>query len=44
MVRANVRSLKDLEMANALSERLSVALDVIAAGSQQVISKVGERA
>jgi formiminotetrahydrofolate cyclodeaminase len=43
MVRANVRSLKDHEMVNVLSNRLSAALDEITAGSQRVTSIVGGR-
>jgi formiminotetrahydrofolate cyclodeaminase len=44
MVRTNLRAMKDLELVNALSNRLGVALDTIAAYSQQVVNKVGERA
>jgi methenyltetrahydrofolate cyclohydrolase len=44
MVRTNLRALKDLEQVNVLSNRLSIALDTIAAYSQQVVNKVGERA
>ena len=44
MVRTNLRAMKDLELVNTLSERLSVALDTISASSQRVISIVGERA
>ncbi len=44
MVRTNLRALKDQEQVHALSSRLSAALDTIAAYSQQVIDKVGERA
>ncbi len=44
MVRTNLRAMKDLELVNALSKRLSTALDTIASYSQQVVNKVGERA
>ena len=44
MVRTNLRAMKDLELVNTLSNRLGIALDTIAAYSQQVINKVGERA
>jgi methenyltetrahydrofolate cyclohydrolase len=44
MVRTNLRAMKDLEQVNTLSNRLGVALDTIAAYSQQVVNKVGERA
>jgi methenyltetrahydrofolate cyclohydrolase len=44
MVRTNLRAMKDLELVNALSERLSAALDTIATSSQHIVSKVGERA
>jgi formiminotetrahydrofolate cyclodeaminase len=44
MVRTNLRAMKDLELVNILSNRLSIALDTIAAYSQQVVNKVGERA
>lgn len=44
MVRTNLRSMKNLELVGVLNERLSGALDSISVGSQQVISKVGERA
>jgi formiminotetrahydrofolate cyclodeaminase len=43
MVRANVRSMKDLEMVSVLSNRLSVALDEITEGSQRVTNIVGGR-
>jgi formiminotetrahydrofolate cyclodeaminase len=44
MVRTNLRAMKNLELVNALSNRLSAALDSIATYSQQVVIKVGERA
>lgn len=44
MVRTNLRAMKDLQLVNILSNRLSAALDTIAAYSQQVVNKVGERA
>lgn len=44
MVRVNLRSMKNLELVSVLSDRLNGALDTIASGCQQVISKVGERA
>ena len=44
MVRTNLRAMKDLQLVNALSNRLSAALDTVAAYSQQVVNKVGERA
>jgi len=44
MVLVNLRTMKDLEKVNELSNRLSAALDTIAAYSQQVVNKVGERA
>jgi formiminotetrahydrofolate cyclodeaminase len=44
MVRVNLRTMKDLEKVNELSNRLNAALGSIAAYSQQVINKVGERA
>ncbi len=44
MVRTNLRAMKDLELVNILSNRLSIALDTIAAYSQQVVNTVGERA
>ncbi len=44
MVLVNLRTMKDLEKVNELSNRLNAALDTIAAYSQQVINKVGERA
>lgn len=43
MVRVNVKSLKDLELAEAIGQRLGVALDSIAAMGQQVIGLVGEK-
>jgi formiminotetrahydrofolate cyclodeaminase len=43
MVRANLRSMKDLEMVNVLSNRLSAALDEITAGSGSVTNIVGGR-
>ncbi len=43
MVRVNLRSLKDLEMANILSRRLSAALDEITERSQEIVSIVGSR-
>jgi hypothetical protein len=44
MVRVNLKSMKDLERANSLGERLGAALDIITTYSQQVTSTVGERA
>jgi len=44
MVRANLRAMKDLELVEVLSKRLSTALDEIAEYSQQVTSIVGGRA
>jgi formiminotetrahydrofolate cyclodeaminase len=44
MVRTNLRAMKDLELVNILSNRLSITLDTIAAYSQQVVNTVGERA
>jgi methenyltetrahydrofolate cyclohydrolase len=44
MVRINLHAMKDQEQVNALSARLSAALDTLATYSQQVINKVGERA
>ncbi len=43
MVRANLRAMKDMEMVNVLSNRLSAALDEITAGSQRVTGIVGGR-
>ncbi len=43
MVRTNLRAMKDQERVQALSNRLSTALDTIAADSQRVIDTVGER-
>lgn len=44
MVRTNLRAMKDLELVNVLSDRLSVALEDISASSQQITSIVGGRA
>lgn len=44
MVRTNLQAMKDLERASQLNSRLSIALDVITTGSQQVVRVVGERA
>lgn len=44
MVRTNLRALKDLELMSTLSDRLGIALDTIAAMSQQVMGIVGDRA
>lgn len=44
MVRANLRAMKDLELVNVLSDRLSVALDDITECSQQITGIVGSRA
>ena len=44
MVRTNLRVMKNLELVNALSNRLSAALDTISTYSHQVVNKVGERA
>ncbi|HZR41068.1 MAG TPA: cyclodeaminase/cyclohydrolase family protein [Ktedonobacteraceae bacterium] len=44
MVRTNLQAMKDLERASELNSRLSIALDIITTGSQQVVSMVGERA
>ncbi len=44
MVRANLRAMKDLELVEVLSKRLSTALDEITEYSQQVTSIVGGRA
>jgi len=43
MVRANLGSIKDLEVVSVLSERLSVALELISTYSQQVTKIVGGR-
>jgi methenyltetrahydrofolate cyclohydrolase len=43
MVRINLRSMKDQEQVQALSKRLSAALESIEADSQRVIYTVGER-
>ncbi|GAC1646240.1 MAG: cyclodeaminase/cyclohydrolase family protein [Ktedonobacteraceae bacterium] len=43
MVRTNLHSVKDLQQVEALTERLSVALDTITTYSQQTVSIVGER-
>ena len=44
MVRANLKSLKDVEVIGTLSERLSGSLDEITSRCQQVTALVGERA
>lgn len=44
MVRVNMRAMKDLEMVNALSTRLTSALDSISEGNQRVTAIVGGRA
>lgn len=44
MVRVNLQAMKDLEMVNALSARLSTALDKISEGNQRVTAIVGGRA
>lgn len=44
MVRTNLLAMKDLVLVDTLSNRLNVALDTIAACSQQVITLVGEKA
>ncbi len=44
MVRTNVRSMKDVGTAEALSSRLSIALDEIMERSQVIATIVGERA
>ncbi len=44
MVRTNLRAMKDLELVNVLSDRLSVALEHISANSQQITSIIGGRA
>lgn len=44
MVRINLKSLKDIETVESLSERLSLALDALTSRCQQVTSIVGERA
>lgn len=43
LVRVNVQSLKDAELVDVLSDRLSVALDTITEGNQQVMTIVGSR-
>ena len=43
MVRTNLRAMKDQERVQALSKRLSAALESIAADSQRVIDTVGAR-
>lgn len=44
LVRVNLRSLNDLELVSAMSDRLTAALDSIAETNTQVTSIVGERA
>jgi formiminotetrahydrofolate cyclodeaminase len=44
MVRTNLRMMKDVALVDALNDRLGAALDIISAGSQHVVSVVGERA
>jgi formiminotetrahydrofolate cyclodeaminase len=44
MVRTNLRAMKDLELVNILTNRLSTALDSIATYSQHIVNTVGERA
>ena len=44
MVRTNLRAMKNLELVNVLSDRLSVALERISASSQQITSIIGGRA
>jgi methenyltetrahydrofolate cyclohydrolase len=44
IVRTNLRSMKDLELVNVLSDRLHRALDEITLCSQQITSIVGSRA
>ena len=44
IVRTNLRSMKDLELVNVLSDRLHRALDEITMYSQQITSIVGSRA
>ncbi|GCF11011.1 cyclodeaminase/cyclohydrolase family protein [Dictyobacter arantiisoli] len=44
MVRTNLNSLKDAERVHALQQRLTVALETVSVGSQQVVKIVGERA
>ena len=44
MVRTNLHSMKDEQQLEMLSGRLSVALNTITAGSEQVVRIVGERA
>jgi formiminotetrahydrofolate cyclodeaminase len=43
MVRANLVAMKDLEMVNILSDRMSVALDGIMEYSQQITTIIGSR-
>lgn len=43
MVRINVQAMKDEELVQVLSERMSRALDSITVGNQRVITMVGER-
>jgi formiminotetrahydrofolate cyclodeaminase len=43
MVRANLVAMKDLEMVNILSDRISVALDGITEYSQQITTIIGGR-
>jgi methenyltetrahydrofolate cyclohydrolase len=43
MVRVNLQALKDMELVNELSDRLSNALEVITECSQQIPAIVGER-
>ena len=44
MVRINLQAMKDEELINVLSDRLSRALDTIMVGNQRITSIVGERA
>ena len=44
MVRTNLRMMKDLALVDTLNDRLAAALDTISAGSQHVVSIVGQRA
>jgi methenyltetrahydrofolate cyclohydrolase len=44
MVRANLQAMKDEELVNELSDRLSTALSLITEGSQRVLELVGARA
>ena len=44
MVRANLKSIKDADVIETLSGRLSIALDEITTRCQQVTTIVGERA